>query len=296
MTGKKLTVVIAVEHSQRNLSDILAAITVPGNGPDETIIAHAMDDDTHSELKSRFENIVLIKCRQGSRIPHMWAEGFRRAQGTFVALTTAHCVPEQDWIEKILSLDMPEDLAGVGGVFRNSGSASALDWAVFLQRYRQYPVSGQRREVAEIAADNAVYRRSAIMACEDLLEHGFWEPEFHARFRTRGLKLVMDPSLVVIHRNLYTFRQFAAQRIVHGTEFGAARAAKLSILRNLVLLMLSPALWLLFLYKIVSASIRVQEYRIHAVKSFPWLLIFVLCWGLGESTGYLQGLSRRHTR
>jgi Glycosyl transferase family 2 len=296
MSGLKLTVVVAVEFSQRNLPDILEKIMTPGNGPDEVIITHTENSDSFSEFKARYDNVVFVEVKEGSRIPQMWAEGIRNARGDFIALTTAHCVPEKDWVQKIAALDMPNDLAGLGGVFRNSHSASALDWAVFLQRYRQYAINGQRREVAEIAADNAVYRKTEILACSDLLAHGFWEPEFHARFRGRGLRLVLDPSLVVIHRNLYTFRQFAAQRIEHGTEFGLTRAKKVSALRHLALLLISPALWLVFLQKIVTGSFRVKEYRLRTLQAFPWLLIFVICWGFGESRGYYYGLSKRLRR
>lgn len=293
MSRLKLTVVVAVEFSQRNLPDILERITGPWSGPEEVVITHTNSGDGFSELKARYGNVVNVKVKEGSRIPQMWAAGIRHARGDFVALTTAHCVPEKDWIPKILALDMPDDLAGVGGVFRNSRSASAMDWAVFLQRYRQYSIFGDRREVAEIAADNAVYRKAEILACDDLLAHGFWEPEYHARFRARGLRLVLDPSVVVVHRNLYSFGQFANQRIEHGAEFGIARAAKVSAVRNLVLLLISPALWLFFLQKIVSGSLKVKEYRLRTLQSIPWLVIFVICWGYGESKGYYYGLSKR---
>lgn len=293
MSEPGVTVVIAVEYSQKNLSDVLDRVTVSENELLEVVIICTAGDVDSPEIASRYDNVVTVQVSEGSRIPQMWAEGIQSGKGSLVALTTAHCVPEENWIQRVRALEMPPDLAGVGGIFRNSPSASAMDWAVFLLRYRQFSIQDECREVAEIAADNAVYRRQELLADDDLLKHGFWEPEFHARFRERGLRLMLDPSLVVVHRNCYTFRQFAAQRVEHGTAFGSARAAKLDLVRNLALLLLSPALPLVFLGKIVSGSLKQQEYRVWTVRSFPWLLSFVACWGYGECKGYYIEFSRR---
>ena len=83
------------------------------------------------------------------------------------------------------------------------------------------------RQVEEIAADNAVYRRSDILQHQDLLQKGYWEPSFHARFRAAGWSLALEPRLRVVHRNRYNARQFLGQRFAHGREFGHARAARL---------------------------------------------------------------------
>lgn len=296
MSECKVSVIVAVEYSQLNLPEIIPRIVIPDHTSAEVIIVHTNDIDCLSSLVTGLDNVSSVKVIDGSRIPEMWAAGIRMARGELVALTTAHCIPATDWMRNILALDMPDDVVGTGGIFRNSDSASALDWAVFLQRYRQYVTNGSRRDVKEIAADNAVYRKKEITACHELLARGFWEPEFHTRFRAQGLRLVIDPSLVVIHHNLYTFRQFAGQRIDHGAEFGAARAAAGSALRNFALFLVSPALWLFFLQKIVTESFREKEYRIPTLKALPWLLVFVFCWGYGESKGYYYELVRRLRR
>ncbi len=296
MSEPKVTIIVAVEHSQRNLPAIAERIAGARTGSVEVIIVHTGNDAEVSGLMSKYSDVVTVEINAGSRIPVMWAEGIHRARAPLLVVTTAHCVPESDWIDKILALDMAPDLVAVGGVIRNSASASAMDWAIYFQRYRQYTPQEQAREVREIAADNAVYRKAAVLECDDLLARGFWEPEFHARFLKRGLHMRLDPALIVVHENCYTFAQFARQRIEHAMEFGRTRVARQSASRNLLLLLISPLLWLVFLRKVVAGAFHLEEYRVQLLRSLPWLIAFTACWGYGEGRGYLHEFIKRFSR
>ena len=120
-----------------------------------------------------------------------------------MALSTAHCIPADDWVDKLLAADM-SSLPAIGGVIENDNAANARDWAIYFLRYISFTPSQQKRQVAEIAADNALYRRADILQHADLLAIGFWEPSFHARFRKAGLVLELDPAIRVVHKNRYT--------------------------------------------------------------------------------------------
>lgn len=295
MSGTELSIVVAVEHAQENLPEILDRIVEPASAGTEVIVASAAANGPNPDILERYPNVRFVHASGGSRIPHMWAAGIRAASGSFVALTTAHCIPETDWVERLENLDMPPSIAGIGGIFRNSATATGMDWAIFLLRYWQYATSERRGDAVEIAADNAVYRREELLTYDELLDQGFWEPEFHKRFRERGLHLVLDPDLKVIHRNRYTFGQFAAQRIEHGTEFGRARAAGQTAAGNLAFFLLSPLLPLVFLRKIVFGAVRHAEYRPWTLRALPSLVGFLACWGYGESKGYFLELKKRVT-
>lgn len=293
MSGKNLSIIVALEHAQENLPEILDRIIGSASAGTEVIIATASADGLPPEVGPHQSEISLVRASEGSRIPHMWATGIRAARGDLVALTTAHCIPEADWVEKLEKLEMAADIAGVGGVFRNSTTATGMNWAIFLLRYWRYAATNRGGEVADIAADNAVYRRNELLFHDELLDHGFWEPEFHKLFRERGLRLVLDPDLKVIHRNRYTFRQFAVQRMEHGTEFGRARASAQSMAGNLAFFLLSPLLPAVFLHKVLSGALGNAEYRSWTFRALPWLVLFMGCWGYGESRGYFLELKKR---
>jgi hypothetical protein len=287
-----LSIVIAVQHGQRNLEEFLRRLgTLPPSGV-ELLVCHTDADPDVPRLVEGRSGVRVLRADAGSLIPHLWRDGIRAARHGSVAVTTAHCLPGEGWLERLRSADLGQH-AGVGGVFENSDDSGALGWAIFLQRYQPLARPQEARIVQEIAADNAIYRRELLLNHADLLDDGFWEPEFHARFRRAGLTLALDPALVVIHANRYGTLQFFAQRLAHGTHFGLARGRAMSPGKRLLLLLASPLLPLVFLCKILAAARRHPRSRMHLVPSLPWLAFFLTAWGLGEARGYLGSLTKR---
>jgi hypothetical protein len=289
-----LSVIVAVQHAATNLPDVVAALEM-GRHPDvEFIFAHTPEDGETPRLLPALPNVRALCLRRGSLIPHLWREGIRSARGQCVATTTAACVPAPGWVNRLIAADM-SGIAGLGGTIANDPEALARDWAVFLLRYAAYAPPRRGGEVVEIAADNALYLREQILREADLLEEGFFEPGFHARFRARGLGLRIDPSLRVTHRNRYTTGQFLRQRVAHGRAFGRERAEGLPWPRRLLLAVASPLLPFIFLGKIVAATRRNHQLFSNLLRASPWLTLFLLGWGAGEARGYIDSLAGRRS-
>lgn len=282
----ELSVVIAVQYAEANLEKIVSKLDPARHQQVEFLFCHADKDADIAKTIGGYGNTRVINGLSGSLIPHLWRDGIAVAQAGKVALGTAHCIPSEEWVDHLLAADMTA-YPGIGGVIGNDSASSPRDWAVYLLRYVSFAPPRERAEVAEIAADNALYRRADIIQHADLLEKGFWEPSFHARFRASGQTLLLDPDLSVVHHNRYSTAQFFGQRLRHGKEFGLARAASLSAAKRLLLIILSPVLPLLFLSKIVIGVFKQGKYRLKLLMASPWLLLFLLAWGIGEAQGYL---------
>lgn len=287
-----LSVVIAVQHAQANLPAIVSALDCANHPEVEFLFCYTDADAETPRSVPALANVRSIKARHGSLIPHLWRDGIVAAHGEHVALSTAHCIPAEDWVVRLGQLDWA-GLAGIGGVIDNHADSGARDWAIYLQRYVGFAPPQQARRLHEIAADNAVYRRDLIMQQTDLLEQGFWEPSYHARFRKAGLDLALDPDLRVTHRNRYAAGQFFGQRFAHGRAFGGERAASLSGLKRGLLVALSPLLPLLFLRKIVASARHNAYTRPRLWRAMPWLLFFLTGWGLGEARAYLESMVKK---
>ena len=287
----RLSMVVAVQNAQSNLPEILRALR-PGSHPEvEFLFCHTPADPDVPSLVGDQDNVRVLCSPRGSLIPHLWRDGILAAQGDLVATTTAHCIPAADWVETLLSADL-EGVA-LGGTIENEAEADARSKAIFLLRYAAYAPPQARREVHELAADNAVYRRVDLLRHKDLLRRGFWEPSFHRRFRAEGIRLVLDPRLNVIHRNRYSARQFIAQRLAHGREFGFTRARQRPILQRALLVLLSPGAFPVLLGRILLAARRKPELRNQLMSGGFWLAIFTLAWVAGEASGYCISLSPR---
>lgn len=286
-----LSIVLAVQHAQDNLPDILAALRPAAHPGVEFILCHTPADPRTPELADLGGggNLRVLRAPAGSLIPHLWRDGILAARGERVATTTAHCIPAADWVERLAAADL-EGIAGVGGTIGNAPDSDAKGWAVQLLRYAPFAPPQAARDVHEIAADNALYRRADLLRHRDLLAQGFWEPSFHARFRAEGLRLRLDPTLRVTHRNRYTAAQFAAMRLAHGRAFGLARAGALPLPGRLRLALLSPGVPLVLLRRIVAATRGKPALRGGLIRGAGWLAVFLLSWSAGEARGYAASL------
>jgi len=291
MASIRLSIIIAVQHARENLPDIIRQLYFPGHEGVEYLFCYTDADPGIETCVSKSDHVHLIKSPSGSLIPHLWRDGILAARGQYVAITTAHCIPSDDWVDNLLSLDM-SDKVGAGGVIDNDQGSDSMGWAIFFQRYIAFASPQVLHMANEIAADNAIYCRADVVSHGDLMERGFWEPSFHARFRTAGLQMYIAPCLRVVHKNRYSASQYFKQRYAHGREFGLARAHSLGIMKQLILIVLSPVLPVVFLRKIILAAGKNKQYVSQLPRALPWLLLFLIAWGTGEASGYLSSLYR----
>ena len=304
----RISVVVAVQFAQANLPAILAALG-PGMaaGRAEVLVCHAADDpvDLGPVDLGPQTGLRVLTGEVGALIPELWRDGILAAGSAVVATLTAHCLPEADWLDVACGLDMagPDrtGLAGIGGLIVSDPDSDApgsdapgsdpAGAAIHLLRYHAYATAQAPRAEKEIAADNALYLRAEILACDDLLPGGFWEPAFHARFRLRGLGLELHPALVVSHANRYTPGQFMRQRRRHGYHFGLSRALAAPPARRWLMLLTSPAAFPVFAIKLTRSVRRDPVLRRGWLRAAPWLYLFMANWCWGEMRGYAAAVA-----
>ena len=285
-----LSVIVAVKDGAPNVRRLLDALK--DRGSTEVILCCAGE-----QVRTDDQAVIQYSVPADTLVPNLWSEGIARARGSRVALTTSQFVPDANWLTRLRNADL-DRWVGVGGAIENDAYASARNWAIFFLRYSAFAPPLPAGETDEIAADNAIYDRAAILEHPDLLQGGFWEPSFHRRFRAAGKKLALDPEMVVVHHGTVSARSFARQRYLHGRAYGIERAERASIARNLILLLSSPLVTPLLLARIVSRIARRPRYRARLVPALPWLLRFTFAWAMGEAGGYASTVfgSRRGIR
>lgn len=283
-----LGVVVAVQNAEANLTQIVERLKPELHRDVVFIFCHTDADPRTANLVRGPENVRVLRGAGGSAIPHLWRDGIMALDTDNVAVTTAHCIPFAGWIERLMAADLSM-AAGIGGVIENDQASDGIAWAMYMLRYLPYAPPQSARNVADIAADNAIYRRAEIMRNPDLLAEGFWEPSFHALFAQRGLPLRMDPALRVCHCNRYSAGRFAAMRFEHGQAFGRARVREASAAMRLLRIASGPVLPLVFLLKILRRVGTNHRCLTKLPVALPWLVFFILAWNSGEFIGYLRG-------
>ena len=297
MSTPRVAVVVAIEFSDSNLGVILRNLNPAAHADVEFFFCRARTSE-HEPWPAALAHTLPsnVKCLDGAehaRIPHLWRDGIVAARAPWVALLSAHCIPQPDWMATVLALEWSAVDAGIGGWFDIDTAAVASDWAIHLLRYVHFAQPRAESGCSNIAADNAVYRRSEVLCHQDLLERGFWEPEFHRRFFAKGQQLRLAPELRVVHSNRYTVAQFAHQRRDHGFMFGSDRARGLGHGKLLLYLLASPLIPAVLWAKIEAATRR-TDWRNNAPRGTRfWLLYFIAQWARGEARGLACELLQR---
>lgn len=282
-----LTVIIAEEMAAANLRDIFKTLQ-PENYPRVEFLVCSGSDPSRLGGVPDKANVRIVPAQSDNRIPVLWADGIRAAQAGKVALTTAHCVPRGDWLERLLAYPLDGTQVAVGGAIENAKNDSRIGRAIYLLRYVRYTGARPSGLSEDLAADNALYRKADILAHDDLLRIGFWEPSFHQRFLAEGKSLEFDNQLIVIHHNCYTAKQFIRQRYSHGIEFGAARAKAMPVAKRLMMIALSPLIPVVFARKIIATARKDNQFNLGLNREVGWLLFFILVWSAGETVGYIR--------
>lgn len=285
---KELSVIVASQNARATIAGCLSSLLrQTAGGEAEIIVVDDSHDGTARIVETVFGDVRLVKTGEPSLVPELWARGAERAAGKIVAFTTAHHVPDARWVSETLRHHR-SGYAAVGGAIENLEPSSVAQWAIYFLRYTPYMPPFPPHRATQVAGDNASYKRWVLDEYADLIREGFWETVVNDRLRQDGHSLLLTPEIRVYHGRPFGVRAFCRQRLVHGRKFGAERVARASLVRRLLYVGASPLIPLVFLTKIARQVLEKGRHGRAFVLSLPLLMLFLLCWSLGELHGYLR--------
>lgn len=240
-----------------------------------------------ADLGARFPWISCVSASPDLLIPHLWSLGIAAARREVVALTTAHFTPAPDWVSVIRACHARLPSAGIGGKVEPPRGGGLVAWATYFLRYSPYLGYDREQAVADLAGDNAAYKRAVLNAHPECLRDGFWEQEFHKSVRSEGQSLTFIPGMRVRLRTSFGFAPFIRQRLRHGREFGRRRLEGRAPAWRVAAVAASPLIPAVLLGKIALRVLRSRRDWRPFLAALPILCAFVLAWALGEASGYL---------
>ncbi len=183
MKPPKLSVGVGSQNAKQTIVECLTSIERQGvNEFVEIVVADYSTDGTAEIIETEFPGVKLIKLTKPMLIPELWGAGISRCSEEIIAITTAHCIPDKDWLSEILRVHESPYVA-VGGAVECANGASLVDWAIYFCRYSPYMKPFSEGIVQEVPGDNASYKRKALEGCRGLWENGFWETVINAKLR-----------------------------------------------------------------------------------------------------------------
>ena len=291
MPETAVSVVIATGPEKEGLTACLEALEPQRQDGTEVFVV--TDRSYPAEVHARFPWVTWARADASDLVPQRWAHGFGLARNDVVALTTAQFAPASSWLAVVRDSHGRLDCPAIGGPIDPPEAGGALGWATYFLRYSGYLACRDEGEVADLAGDNASYKREAVVALNGALRDGLWEQELHRLFRGKGHVLRWVPAMRVRQQGDVAFLAFMRQRFRHGLRFGRTRMKGKGWPMRLPAIALSPLIPLIFSAKITARVLRSGEHLGPFLRSLPVLAAFLLAWSAGEACGYL---SRRPSR
>lgn len=287
--GGAVSVVIASVNGLPYPLDCLDALTNQSVPPHEIIVADCTGPATVSAIRERYPEVRVLAFDEPRSVPDLRSVGIRAASGRLVAVTEDHCVPRQDWLERLEAVHQRTGWAGVGGGVENDATTRAVDWAVFFCEYHQHMSPVPAGPSAFIPGMNVAYDMGALEDLRATFDEGLWENFLHDKLRAHGHVLGMDPSIVVGHKKHFTIPMFLAERFHYSRSFAGMRVADKGRLVRLAWALAALGLPLLLVVRLTRQVLTRGQHLDWYARSFPLVVLFSVAWGIGEVVGYLTG-------
>lgn len=289
----RLSIIVASKNGRQTIDDCLLSIEKQKDNSIEIIVVDQSDDGTSKFVENRFPDVRLIKFPRPALIPELWSAGIAASSGEIIAITIAQFIPADNWITSIIETLKPP-YSAVGGAIENSDTAFLRDWALYFCRYSNYMLPFAKREVNDMAGDNAAYNRDALEPYKETFEKGFWENMVNAAMVKDGLKILLTPDIVAVHKKSFGVIPFSVQRFSHGYHYGKDRLPDLLIIKRFIYILISPLIPLVHFKRILQRVLQRNRHKVKLALSSPMLFLFIMCWSLGELCGYISGIFRKN--
>jgi glycosyltransferase involved in cell wall biosynthesis len=248
----------------------------------------------HAEVAA-FHSVCVIGLGEITTSSAARVAGIRAASAPVVALCEDHAFPEPGWAEALIEAHK-QSWAGVGPAFSNA-NPGVVSWATMVMDYGRWmePVTGGVTD--DIPGHNSSWKRSL------LLEYG---PRLEAMLpaltvlnwdlRAHGYELYLEPAAKVRHLQVSSISHCLVERFHVARLFPAERSRNWPWYRRLFYVCGMPVLLARKLRECLDHSRRIDPTGRTLAKAWPFLLLGIAVWGMGEIAGYSMGMGLAEER
>jgi cellulose synthase/poly-beta-1,6-N-acetylglucosamine synthase-like glycosyltransferase len=217
----RVSVIMPVKNEASRIANALEAIARQSLPPFEILVVDGHSGDGTADIaRTHGARVFYEDYRTRAGACHV---GVLRARGDLVAFTDADCVPDPEWLRRLVT-SLSEGVVGVGGRIVNESETfwqrsidGALDTVIGSANSVQGRMFPAQRFVSSISGSNSLYRRSDLLAVggfrTDLVTTE--DTELNRRLLARG-RLLYVPNAIVRHRHGRGLRDFARRMFEYG--------------------------------------------------------------------------------
>lgn len=298
----RLSVVLTVVEGGAALRECLDALAAQADAPSMEVLLPF--DATLGDLSSEFGDHPLVRpldmghvateqdplgpAGQHELFDRRRARGLAEARGELVAILEDRGVPRTDWAATVDRLHQSQHLV-IGGAVEN-GVDRLVNWAVYFCDFSRYQLP-LAAGPAEWATDvNISYKREALERTRELWSGRYHETTVHWALQRDGVRLMLDPALVVDQRRTRTrLRDLLGERYHWGRLFAYTRARESSATRRILLAATAPLLPFLLLLRHARTQWTKRTRFGRYVAASPLVFALLAAWSFGEFVGTTKG-------
>lgn len=283
-----LSVVIASVNGLPSIVECLERLEAqPERDRIEILVLDRRTDGTAEAIARRFPRVVLRAGLTGKSIPELRWEGMRAARAEWIAVLEDHCMVAPNWAAEVFR-SAGSDYGVVGGPVENGARERILDWAFFLAEYGACMPPLPGGATGGVPGNNAAYKRS-LLPLEESVWAWRWESFLQQELRRRGLRIFLNPAMLVFHKKSFGLGEMLGQRFLYSRSFAAMRAESMGFGARWLYAALSLGLPAVLLWRITAGVAAKRRNFREFVLGLPAILLFVLSWAAGEIAGYVAG-------
>jgi len=213
-----ISVVVAAYNSERTISETIEALLSQDwlENKLEIIVVDDGSIDKTAETIKKYPVKYLYQENKGPAAARNY--GWKSARGKTICFTDSDCVPEKEWVSKIIKGYTSDDIAGVGGSYDILNSDSLLARCVheeIIQRHLKSP-----KEVNYLGGFNVSYRHSVLEEVdgfdESYPEASAEDNELAYRIVKKGYRLIFDKDIKVGHYHPTKLSGYLKRQMKHG--------------------------------------------------------------------------------
>ena len=195
----KISLYIPCYNAAETIGPCLDAVLKQTLSPDEIIV---VDDGSTDQIQTILQKypVRIIQHSENKGLGAVRNTALHNVRGDFVASLDGDCVPEPDWLERLMKLFYSDRVGGVGGRLVEKFSSSICDrW-----RTIHMPQSWQAEERAPLFlfGANTVFRREVILKAglyNEKFQRNYEDVDLCKRLSSIGYNFGYDSLAVVYH-------------------------------------------------------------------------------------------------
>jgi glycosyltransferase involved in cell wall biosynthesis len=218
----KTVVVSAVHNEEKHIGKLLESLLAQTRMPDEIVLVDDGSQDSTAEVIERYaqRHPVIRFIRNSNQGPATSRNiAWRAARSDVVIFTDGDCVPDPDWIEKLMECFEVESAVAAAGTYRTLNKDRVLARFVgheIAWRYRNAP-----SEVDAHGAYNLAVRKNVLEEMNGF-EESYKVPsgeDWDLTYRiSRKYKILYTPEAVVAHAHPEVFWEYMKNQVRRGYD------------------------------------------------------------------------------